>query len=413
MVNPPRLSTGLSALVVLSLTAAGCSVSGCSTTTRTYGSREALPFLNSTATGPTPTTGWRHQLEGKLTDLSVARNSGEVLVSEVLESISENRTQVSLFSDRGSRLWKTRLSAPVRSQAISPGGRWIVLSTYDEELIRLDARTGEVRWRVTDSGICRPIVLEKSSRVLCHHDDDGSPGVVFEVFDDRGQKLHTERSASDSLVLKVSDDDERTLIGFVKGRLLLLDADFRKLWERKLDGEIVDLDVSSPTEKGAFIEAAALVNDPQEGQALFTLAEGAKKIQRVAQHIPLQQVVLSNNGKWLSLYGNGPRGQAVAQYDTEPRLEERWSHHSPRYADYNLRMDLFGASTLIGFENIEDRTRFNHVIAFDRSGAMKWNIPLQADQGAYLYSQGLARTPGMLVVGTDDGVITAFHLQQE
>jgi hypothetical protein len=397
-------------LAILASSATFLACSGCSTAKRVSGRTEDLPFSKGSSPVAVPEVAWKHQLEGKLTDLSVADASGQVLVAEILESISENRTQVSLFTSSGKRAWHTVIEAPVRSQAISKSGDWILLSTYQEELLRLDPASGKVLWKAKDTGMCRPMILEKSSQVLCHHDDDASPGLVFQVFDPEGKRTFELKAPSDSLLLKISDDESRILVGFVKGRIWMLGPDFKKVWEKQLEGEIVDAAVSSPSRKGTFIEAALLMNSTEFGQSLVTLAEMGRTAQNVRQHIPFQQLEMSYGGKWLSVYGNGPRGQAVAQYETEPQLQEKWSYHSPKYADYNLKMDLVSSWTMLGFENLADRTRYSHVVALDRSGAMQVHIPLQSEEGAYLYSRGVSHSPGMLVVGTDVGVISAYHL---
>ncbi|MBU6374894.1 MAG: PQQ-binding-like beta-propeller repeat protein [Bdellovibrionales bacterium] len=387
------------------------SCSGCSTSKRAVGRSEDLPFPRPTSSSITSEALWQHQLEGKLTDLSVSRSSGHTLISEVLESASENRSQLSLFEPSGKRAWKIRISAPIRAQTISSKADWIVLSTYQEELIRVDSRTGKILWRTPDTRMCRPSVLEKTNRILCYHDDDASPGLVFEIFDQDGKKVSEQKAPQDSLLLKVSADEERVLIAFVKGRVWMLGADLKKIWEKQLPGEIVDAAVASPTESGQFIDSAILLNRSLSGQILYTLAELGKNTQEVKQHVPLQQVEISENGKRISVYGNGPRGQVIAQYDTEPNLLERWSYHSPKYADYNLKMDMASSFTMLGFENISDRTRFSHVIALDHNGLMQWHLPLQAEEGAYLYARGMSKALGLLVIGTDDGVISAYPLK--
>ncbi|NDD91464.1 hypothetical protein EBZ37_05205, partial [bacterium] len=313
----------------------------------------------------------------------------------------------------GKKLWRIAIPAPVRAQAISSRADWIVLSTYQEELIRIDSRNGKILWTVADTRMCRPVILEKTSRILCHHDDDASPGLVFEVFDSNGKKIAEQKAPQDSLILKVSRDEQRILIGFVKGRIWVLGADLSKLWDKQLPGEIVDAAISSPTSPGQFNEVALLLNGSTAGQVLLTLGDKGKQTHEVRQNIPLQQIELSENGKWISVYGNGPRGQVVAQYDTEPSLQEKWSYHSPKYADYNLKMDLVESWTMLGFENIADRTRFSHVVGLDRNGVMQWHLPLQAEEGAYLYSRGMSKALGLLVVGTDDGVVSAYPLKMQ
>lgn len=356
-----------------------------------------------------PKPSWSQKLDGKLTDLAVANATGKILVSELIEGGSENKTQVSLFSPSGKRLWRTQVNAPVRSQTFSPSGGWIILSTYQEELIRLNPVNGAVIWKIADTALCRPFVLEKSSSVLCYHDDDASPGLVFEVFNDLGKKISELKANPDSLLLKISPDESRILVGFVKGHLWMLGADFKKIWEKQLDGEISD--AALPSSSTAKIEAAVLLNSVESGQSLVTLTKGGRIAQKVPHPIPLQQLETGEDGSWISVYGNGARGQFVAQYETEPNLTIKWSYHSPKSADYNLKMDLTDNWTLLGFEDTEARTRFSHVVALDRLGNLQWHVPLPSTDGAYLYSTGVSTASKLIVIGTDNGTISAYPLQ--
>jgi hypothetical protein len=64
----------------------------------------------------------------------------------------------------------------------------------------------------------------------------------------------------------------------------------------------------------------------------------------------------------------------------------------------------------MGYEEILPTSRSSHLLAFDATGAPKWDLPLATDLGAYLYSEKVALGPLLLVVGTDDGRISAYRM---
>lgn len=381
--------------------------SGCSTGTVNVPAEHALPFKGTPDSSRQPRLVWKQTIEGKLTDLAIASESAHTLVTQVLE----DRTPGNLLSLRdgdGKLLWSTILPSPVRSQAISSSGDWIVIGTYEDEIIRINPKNGSQIWRVEDAGMCRPMILEKSEQVLCFHDDDAIPGAAFTVFDSKGQKKLRFKVPADPLLLKVPRDESAILIGMVKGRLWILDPQFNKTAERQLEGEIVDL----ATVPASGMQWAALINVHGVGQKLVGMDASGKLKWEQSLELPHQQLELSEDGGSVAVYGNGPRGQYVSFWSpgTRGNWISRWSYHSPRYADYNQRIDMAGLQTILGFEEVTSKTRHSHVVALGPDGNLNWDIPFLSEDGAYLYARGISSKPGLMVVGTDDGELSAFRI---
>ncbi len=394
------------ALFLLQIVALG---GGCSTLGRSLPGDHELPFEGANHPRIRPQPLWKQEIEGKLTDLAVASESGHILVTQVLDGQGPGNTVVSLRERSGKILWTSALDSPVRAQSISSNGDWVVVGTYEDELIRLDVKNGKKLWTVKESGMCRPIILEKSGQVLCHHDDDAIPGVAFSIFDAKGASKLKFNVPQDLLVLKVAPDESKIVLGMVKGGVWVLSGAFKKVSEHQLDGEIVDLAVSGNGGPAAW---SALVNVNGVGQKLISMnAQGTSSWEQLLDS-PHQQVEISLDGRNSAIYGNGPRGQAVSLWSLAPnqRLMPLWSYRAPRYADYNQQIDLTGDETLLGFEEVTERTRHSHVVALRKSGELDWDIPLLSEDGAYLYARGVSSRARLVVVGTDDGSLSAFEI---
>ncbi len=387
---------------------------GCSTGRVSIPDTHELPFKQQGSTS-SPKQLWSEKLEGKLTDLAVSSESGHVLTTQVLEGQGPGNTRMSLRNSSGKILWSVQLTSPVRAQTLSPKADLLVVGNYEDELIRIDPKTGEKMWSVADSGMCRPIILEKSQQILCFHDDDAVPGVAFSVFDFKGAEKFKFKVPLDLLILKIPRDESRIVLGLVKGRIWILDRQFKKLAERQVEGEIVDLSVAEANSDSNTLEWSALVNVNGTGQRLVGMNGSGKLTWQTPLDSPHQQIELSADGKTTAVYGNGPRGQSVSLWTpgSPPSFSPLWNYVSPRYADYNQRIDLSGETTYMGFEEVTDRTRHSHVVALRRDGTLAMDIPLVSEDGAYLYARGLSDRSGVIVVGTDDGVLTAYPLRSK
>jgi outer membrane protein assembly factor BamB len=386
----------------------------CSTLHKSLPETHELPFEGASSPKLKARKLWSQELPGKLTDLSVASGTDQILVTQVLDGQGPGNTRLSLRSSDGNVLWTLSLDSPVRSQTFSQSGEWILIGTYDDELIRIDPKTGKKIWTVEDSGMCRPHILEKSKQILCYHDDDSLPGVAFTIFDSKGQIKTRFKVPQDILVLKVSPDESQIALGLVRGKVWFINSQFKKALERDVGGEIVDFGISSRTDPALASEQtvhwSALVNIHNVGQKLVGMSASGKSRWELLLDSPHQQIELSDDGSSTAIYGNGPKGQWVSLWGPGNlgRFSPIWSYRSNRYADYNQRIDLTGEDTVLGFEEVTERTRHSHVVALQKSGKLDWDIPLMSEDGAYLYARGLSSRTGLVVVGTDDGVLSAY-----
>lgn len=260
--------------------------------------------------------------------------------------------------------------------------------------------------------MCRAIPLDSQKKILCYHDDDARPGVAFDVFDWEGKNIFSFPVQGDVLSLKVSSDQTRILLGLTQGRVILLNVDdeFKKIWEAKLDGEIVDFAISesSPENKS---ERIVVLTTGKKGQWVHTLDHEGHLTRKVRTPAAWNQVEITPDGTRISGYGNGPGGQSLWMLTSED-LKQQWQRTDPRYADYSSTMTSFNDMTLIGFEEVSPKTRHSHLLAFNPNGEIRWNLPLITEEGAYLYTRAFSPSSSMLVVGTDDAVLSGYRIEQ-
>jgi hypothetical protein len=211
------------------------------------------------------------------------------------------------------------------------------------------------------------------------------------------------------LVLKVAPDESRIVLGLVKGRVWVLGSGFKKFSEEQLEGEVVDLAAAAD---GGTASWSALVNISGVGQKLVVANSAGSSRWEQLLDSPHQQVEISADGKRSAIYGNGPRGQAISLWtaSSKQRLLPAWSYRAARYADYSQQIDLSGEDTLLGFEEVTERTRHSHVVSLRKTGEVEWDIPLMSEDGAYLYARGISSRSKLVVLGTDDGMLSAYDI---
>lgn len=367
---------------------------------------------------------WTREVSGLMTDLAVSRDGSAILLARIPNPENRPGSQESgrgltRYDPSGKVVWHLDLNGAVKSIALSDDGKLALVSTYDNEVLGIDVR-GKVRWTV--EGMCKPVPMGK--RFICYHDDDAEPGVAFDVYSNDGAKVLSYPITRDVLALKVADDQRHVAIALEGGQVLLFGAGLRSVWQRQVDGEVVDLAVSSGSRPhvGVLFNVAPQVKGALQGspQAISVFGFDGKSLGEAGVPKRAGQLEAVAAGTGLALYGNSEAGQLIAYYAVgggggelgaaRPPLAEKWRREYPRAADYSSSMITSGELIILGFEDIIRGQRNSHLIAFDLEGGLKWNLPLPTEDGAYLYAHGFAPMPSLIAVGTDDGYLSAFRL---
>jgi hypothetical protein len=309
---------------------------------------------------------------------------------------------------KGSVKWTHEMGGQVKAQDLSQDGSLIVISDYDDELIAYNA-SGKKLW--TASAVCKPTILNAPRKILCFHDDDAEPDVVFDVFDFNGKKLESLAAKTDVLLMKVSEDQKHFVAAFAGGGISLFGTKtFKLIWHKKLGGEIVDIALSSGEEPS--VSALYKPSGPKRGGQRIALIDfRSKTVSTVQPNWFTEQLEMPPSGDCVYAYGNGPKGQSLSCF-SPPSLKEAWGRRDKRFADYSSQLLAAGDVAVVGFEDLAGESRHSHLLVFDREGGLQANIPLQTDEGAYVYAQGYSPQASLIAVGTDDGTLSGYRLSK-
>ncbi len=362
---------------------------------------------------------WSKRLPGSLTDLSVSAQSGHLLIATAPDRDSKIQTNQPLlmkYDSKGNLQWQHELSARVRSFAISRSGDFAVVTDYENKITAYNSH-GKKLWAEDD--FCQPILLEKSHRILCYHDDDSDPDTVFSIYDWKGKKLYTQKTKEDVLSLRVSRDENFIAYSCVNGQAILMDVEGKTLWQAKVQGEIVHLVVSNGAEPKVVVlyDASLKQVAAQQDIAVFDYKGRLKAQGKTPTHV--EKLEVSPKGDAVFIYGNSLKGQFLGHYplgDSFPKtgvitLKPTWSREDPKFADYSSNLFIVKNMVIFGHDFSTAISRSSQLVAYDFNGKLKWNIPLTGDEGSYLQLYGFTEDVKTITAGMDDSTLNVYSLE--
>lgn len=346
---------------------------------------------------------WKEEFPGPITDVAVARMSGDVLVATIPSLDNGGRHLLTLLNRSGDQVFRLPMDFPVKHIDVSATGDLVVVQNHEEQLFGLD-RSGKKLWSIEAS--CKPIILTTVKKILCYHDDDTMPSFAFEVFGYDGKLEYKHSVKTDVLALKVSSDERWVALGISGGKLILMNNEFKVAADFKVEGEILDVSVSSGDEP----RIAALSMDPKTGQRVGVYEKDGRfrGVMRPPYHV--EQIELLPGGRLLALYGNSPKGQYIAAVSPHD-LSIVWQKLEPRYADYSLSISVAEDKILAGFEAVGRKSRQSELLVLDLEGKLRSQLSLETTEGAYLYSFAFSPATSLLAIGSDDQVIQLYELK--
>lgn len=347
---------------------------------------------------------WKEQFPGPITDLALAGQSGMVLASSIPDPEAGGKHWLTLLDRKGKQKFQIQMKKPVKNIDISNDGNWILVLHHEGGWESYDPQ-GQKVWDKAKA-TCKPIILKTKPIAFCYHDDDTKPGVVFEVFSNEGNRLHLEKSDSDALGFKISNDENWIAYSLEKGVLKLLNSKYKTVREFKVKGEILDFAVSSG--ENPFITLIEM-NPGKKQQVHFYDFKG-KKLGTVNSESHIEQIELTPAGLKTVVYGNSPQGQYIAMYNTQTS-ELLWQKKDKHYADFSLSIRVFENQILAGFEDVGARTRKSRLLMLGMDGKYDADLPLETKEGAYLYSFIYSPDTSLIAVGTDDKTLKLFELK--
>lgn len=388
------------------------------------GSAKRIAPLARNDTSPKPWKKlWSKTLTSYISDLNLSADGKTLLVS-TLPDRENNRgpqhPQISMLDQYGKTLWTFPLKTATRTQAISRDGKLAIVSSYDDEMLALN-HEGKVLWK--KPGMCKPFFL--NNKILCFHDEDNQTRSAFELLDTKGQMLGPPKTlppGTETLSMKVSHDENHFVVRLTQGLLQLYRSDGFFLWQKTVEGEIIDLGISSgPKPQVAVLYGSSLKQIAKSRNHLATPSpihltlynfEGLRLLDTIVQ-TRMEQLEFSPDASGLLLYGNGNEGQYLVFYDapTGGVPTEKWNQLSEQDMDYSSFMQSGATLLAMAFNDRGAKDRHSHAFIFNYSGELLWNILLNSPEKAFLYIYDFNEANLRLATAMDDGTIQFFQLK--
>ncbi len=353
---------------------------------------------------------WNKKLPGLVTDLDLVRNTGALLVTTIPnyeEEEGSREFRSVLFSPEGKELFTLIQPQRVRQQSVASDGSLFVFANYEDEIVAFSS-DGKRLWSL--EAHCRPRVLGLIRKVLCYHDDDVKPGVAFEVIDWDGARGPVYRISGDALALESSRDEQSLVLGLTGGRVQLVDWKFRRVWEKRIAGEVIDVAVSNGITPRVFV--LSLDRSKRSRITVFS-AKGVVESTISADSRVFQQIAASPEGDGLFALGNSASGQLLSYYHRAGAapLGLVWEREEPRQADFSPPLVVGDQAVLFGSATeTRDSERLTKLAGFSSEGALLWTIPVATEEGAYLFVQRTEKDGrDWIAVASDGGELRAYR----
>lgn len=353
---------------------------------------------------------WEKSLPGIATDLSVARDSGDILISlnpdpEGFKRLARPTTQ--FYSPSGDLRWQFHPQSRVRGQAVRADGGMALVSAYNEKVTALD-RNGKVLWQVRS--LCTPHFLPDGKRALCYFDDDNRPRVAFDILSlTDGSVLYSHAIDREVLQLSLSPDGSGLAYALTGGSVRALDADFHTLWTREIEGEVLDLAVAMEPAVVWVLEGARMGTRPRP-QRLMAFSREGTLLARTT--VPWHASALrAHSGNQAFVYGNSPQGQVIGGFELEGgqtggSIRALFRGSETKFADFSSPLRTGPRRIFFGMENVG-----HEILATDSAGRVRWATELRPeDAGFQMEFASLSPHDLRLVLATDSGWLRAFGL---
>lgn len=355
---------------------------------------------------------WRKKFDGNISDMDIARETRDILVTEVARPGETAKPKLHWLNAKGDFLFSLELTSAVKDLAIDPRGVFGVVRDFEGKWT-VYGKDGKSLW--SRYAPCKPTVLPASDLILCFHDDDPFPKVLVEAFNYGGEKKYEIASSRDVTAFRVAESGKYFAVAEVGGKVSIYNPAgvLQKEWNAR--GEVLDMDFSAEE-----IPSLALLSlSKKEGQILQVASLGSDKnlvnLPFVSIPIHCEQVRLIPSGKIAILYGNGPKGQFLIQFTTYD-LGMNWQRLNPFYADYTLPIKVDEDWILMSYEGSSKEGRIASMAFMDLEGKRRAIVPIRSEPSAYIYQTAPAAhstdTTFYLAVSTDDQSVELFQVEK-
>ncbi len=325
---------------------------------------------------------WQMPMNAHLSNVSIAENGKKVLVST-----SGSFTGVRLYSDTGKKLWQFQLKQPARAQSISKSGNIMAVSGYGDRMVVLNSK-GKLLWEKSHLG--KPFVFEEKNLILLFNDEDSETNNAFFGYDLKGNLKFTAQTKFEALNVFLSNDEKLLLITHAQNYASVFDLEGRKITEFRIEKppiwiaseglrseklKLFILSASPDNSKKQFLSAFEI--DSKNGDADETWKVNLEPDNEYRRY---QAIHLIDNT--LVLFGNFPKGQAIAGHDLESG-KKLWQKSHPLSTVFSYPSLYNHGMLSIIQQDAEDG--FIQVLSLNKEGAAPWSVKAPAKHGIFSY----------------------------
>lgn len=336
---------------------------------------------------------WTKKLQNTVTDLQVAGAPVIVLGSSL-------PGELYAWNENGDELMHRSFDLPIKTTALDPEGAFWIAQDYRGDW-SFGKISGELLWKKKLRG--SPKFLKTRKHIVQFHDDEPFPKLGFEVLNYEGKTIKSWPVQSDPLSLRFSADEKWMVLSQVGGKVQVFNDQYHLVHQYSVDGEILDILCTAGDKSLVYV----LAMSRKKGQQVYVFKQDqAPKVWDLAIHA--EQMEILSGGDRIALYGNGPKGQALALYS--PLLGElNWQRVHPHYAEYTLPIRTTEDSIFVGYEEWEREAQFSNLYILDLEGKLRAEVPLKNERGSFLYTLDVKNN--YLAVSTDDNQIQLIRVK--
>jgi outer membrane protein assembly factor BamB len=305
---------------------------------------------------------WQKRFSAQLTGLDLTW-AGQTVAITVAPFISNGDSHLHVYDLTGRELWTTTRRRKILGLSLSHDGQYAAIGLMDF-VIALFAKDGELLWERKSVGI--PTLSSQGNRVLTFNFGLANPtSPLLEVFHQDGNKVWSLRRKGRVWRSIVSDQSD-LLIGLWNDEVLLIDRQYRTIWQRMLPKEIMALAIS-PQDAQYFAIGVGVL------EPIVHLYERTGRLVW-ERELPLgvTDLSLARQGEFLLSYGNTIRGQHLALYRRNG--EEEWTYHIEAPAAESSRAVIVPDYPLIVAGMQRDQRYY--LQGFTLTGRLLWVAPL-------------------------------------
>jgi len=281
----------------------------------------------------------------------------------VVPITSNGDSHLHVYDLTGRERWTTTRRQKVLGLSLSPDGQYTAIGLMDFSMAFF-AKDGELLWERKSVGI--PTLSPQGSSVVAFNAGSASPAnPLLEVFHPDGNKVWSLRRKGRVWRSIVSDQSD-LLIGLWNDEVLLIDRQYRMIWQRLLPEEIMALAIS-PQDAQYFAIGVGVL---EPSVHLYTRT--GRLVWERQLPLGVTDLSLARQGEFLLSYGNTIRGQHLALYRRNG--EEEWTYYIETPATESSKAVIVPDYPLI-VAGIQRDQRY-YLQGFALTGKLLWVAPL-------------------------------------